>query len=867
MIGNNKQETSEIQRSLRKTTLWLNLISIQALLFIIWLLSIPKEAANALFFGYSLKRLVLLIPLLLPAIGAILLKRGLKKNPDKQYWSTDGSKKSKLAVILTVYGFLIAVTMLSAGFLFHFMAIPVDINIYIRLLPIISFYFLLGFEAVLFVPLVLYPSKQSHQEVNHSFPWLPFCIAFGVLVVGLLIVTLTGLGINPVRVSIISLGSPLLEGQIWYVAILLALLMMAAFAWKCIPEGSRPEMHGNIDLTIALILWLLAVVLWMSLPLPKNNYFAPQVQAPNFEKYPFSDAEQYDFNSLYVFYGTLKDFVISKPLYVSLLALFHAIAGLSYDRVIFLQTLLVALFPSMLYLIGKELHSRMGGIAIALFAIMREVTAILATSIANISSTKLLLSDMPATLLASVLALMLIRWFKLNGKRIRGYEFIIGGLVGMFILMRIQTLALIPFILLLAIVRYFRNFKAILTSALILLFAVGLVVTPILIRNHAITGVYWIDNPSSSSGLSRIMTEGLDLEDNLLTDSSNTQTIQRNGNLIGFLLQNNLGDLLGFTTDNFIRNEISSILTLPVRIGNHTDFMNFLTISTPFWMEVYSNPNLLNLILFIINFVIISLGFAVVSNKSPLASLSLLGLHIAYSLSSSVVRLSGWRFILPMDWVIYAFFALGIVEILKWIFRKITISDITLQTVWLTDYIENKRVFSHGGGWFAMFGCLFVIIGAGIPLRENLFPALIPEFSKTDACRTIETQILQSENYQVADGFYDYCTSEKAQVLYGYGIYPRFFASGEGFYDRISDPWFGNQLYSRLVFRLIGSQNGKIYIRTNDDLLNFPNGALVYSVGSIDSKLGAQIVLVDGVQTELIISSRILSGKESILQN
>ena len=145
-----------------------------------------------------------------------------------------------------------------------------------------------------------------------------------------------------------------------------------------------------------------------------------------------------------------------------------------------------------------------------------------------------------------------------------------------------------------------------------------------------------------------------------------------------------------------------------------------------------------------------------------------------------------------------------------------------------------------------MYGCLFIIIGAAIPLRENLFPVLIPEFSKTEACRTIETQIMQSENKQLADGFYDYCASDKSQVLYGYGIYPRFFEGGEGFYDRISDPWFGKQLYSRLVFRLIGSQNGKIYIRTNDSSLKFPNGALVYSVGSIDPKLGAQVVFVNG---------------------
>ena len=209
MTGNNKQEPSEIQRTVKKTMVWLSLISLQALLFIIWLLSIPKEAGNAILFGYSLKRLALLIPLLLPAISAMLLKWGLKKNPDRQDLFSDVSKKSKLAAILTVSGFLIAVFMLSSGFLYHFMSIPVDINIYIRLLPIITFFFLLGVEAILFVPLVLYPSKQTRVTVKNSFPWLPFFISMGILVIGLLIVTFTGLGINPVRVSIISLGSPI----------------------------------------------------------------------------------------------------------------------------------------------------------------------------------------------------------------------------------------------------------------------------------------------------------------------------------------------------------------------------------------------------------------------------------------------------------------------------------------------------------------------------------------------------------------------------------------------------------------------------------------------------------------------------------
>ena len=237
-----------------------------------------------------------------------------------------------------------------------------------------------------------------------------------MLLAGFFLIEATGWGKDPVRVSIISLGAPLLEGQIWYAAGMLALLMAAAFAWSRVPRESRPALRVKADLIVMLVLWLMAVTLWMSLPLPKNNYFAPPVQAPNFEKYPFSDAEQYDYNSLYVYYG-FKGAVISKPLYVTFLALLHAVTGLNYNNLILLQTLLVAFFPVVLYQIGRELHSRLGGIALALFAILREVTGIQGSNIANVSSTKLLLSDMPAALLAGVLALVLIRWFKAGGKK------------------------------------------------------------------------------------------------------------------------------------------------------------------------------------------------------------------------------------------------------------------------------------------------------------------------------------------------------------------------------------------------------------------------------------------------------------------
>ena len=848
---------------MKKSENWLKLIIFQTLASFLWLLLIPKESGSAFFLGYSIRRLALFVALLLPLLGALLLQWGFDKHENWYAWLVNPDNKSKTAPFLVIGGFLLAAVIWSFAFFFHFMRYFPDLGAYIRLLPILVSYLLLGIESILFVPIVLYQSEREHQMDRSPYSLMTFIIVFGILVLGLLIMAVTGKGINPERVSIIALGTPILEGQVWYAIGMLALMLAAAFAWGCIPEESCPVLWGKADLIIAFTIWLAAVLLWMSLPLPKNNYFAPPIQAPNFEIYPFSDAEQYDLNSLYVYFGSLKDFVVSKPLYVTLLALFHVIAGLRYDRIILLQTMLVAVFPVVLYFIGKELHSRIGGIAIAMFAILREITAIQATNMANVSNTKLLLSDLFAALLASLLVLVLIRWFKTEGKKVSGHEFILGGLIGAFILTRIQTMALVPFALVVIAIRYFRNLKSIAISALVLLMAVGLVVTPVLLRNHAITGVYWVDNPSSSAALSKMMTKGLEIEEEIPIESTPDEPFQQNASVISQLLKNNLGDLLGFAADNFMRNETSTFLTLPIRLGNRTPFLDYLTINKPFWVEVYSLSNLLNLLVFLFNSAIIAIGFAVAFRKNPWSILAVIGFHFAYSLSSAVVRLSGWRFILPVDWIFYAFYALGLVEGLNWLYRKAAGWNLVSQMPGMIDYLPDNPKTIHGWGAYALYGMLFIFIGAAIPFRENFLPRLTPEYTKSEVCKTIDAKIMESEYASHLDGFPEFCMAETTRALYGFGIYPRYFASGEGFYNRTYDPWFGKQPFPRLVFRLIGTRNGKVYIKSENEAPRFPNGAKVYAVGVDKAKFEAQIVLIEGDIPELIVSSEIISGQES----
>ena len=586
---NKKKEPISSAAFIEKARIWSLLIILQSLLAIAWLLLIPKEPGNAVILGYSLRRLALLLPMALPLIAGLFVKISAEKHAAWLDKAAGPKHLPNTASALVLGGALLAAVVWSFVFLFFFIDFFPDLGAYYRLIPWLASYFLLGLEAALIVPLFIYTNHNFGEPKQKEFPIKTFLIAFLILAAIFILIEAAGLGKDPERFSIITLGVPLLEGQIWYITGLLVLTLIALFAWQSIPKAERihPKIRKNGDLIIATMLWLTAVILWMSLPLPSHNYFAPEVQPPNFEKYPFSDAEQYDLNALYVYYGSLDDFVVSKPMYVSLLAILHAIGGLSYVNIVLLQTLIVALFPPVLYLIGRELHNRLGGIAIALFAIFREVSSIQATSIANTSNTKLLLSDMPAALLAAVLVLTVVRWFKNRDKKISGHEFLIGGLIGIFILTRIQTMVLAPFALFLVILRYFPKVKSMLLSALIMLTALGLVITPILIRNHSITGVYWVDNPSSSQRLYTKFLDAADYEGTDLIAETREEVLQRNLSVISTAFIKGFGEILQFTGDHFLRNAINAFLVIPVRLGNQTPFLDYLRINQPFWVEVY----------------------------------------------------------------------------------------------------------------------------------------------------------------------------------------------------------------------------------------------------------------------------------------
>jgi hypothetical protein len=567
-------------------------------------------------------------------------------------------------------------------------------------------------------------------------------------------------------------------------------------------------------------------------------------------------------NSLWVWKGSIKGIVISKPLYVTFLALVHALVGLDYQKIILVQTLVLALLPAVLYLIGKEMHSRLGGIMLGLFAIFREMNSIQATNFANVSNSKLLLSDLPATLLVCVLVLTMIRWVKSSDEKVGFRPFIIGGLIGCLNLMRIQTMLLEPFMILVFIIRYRKDFKKILMACAIFTLAVALIIAPVLIRNHSITGVYWLDNPSASSSLYRFFLSASDEELDIPQAANEEQMLNRNISVISQIISKNLGTVAYMTTDNFMRNFISTVLIFPVRAGNGIGLYDYLQIHDPFWMDVYSRGNIWNALVILFNLSMMAFGMAAVSRKNRAAFLLILGFYGIYSLSSALVRLSGWRFIMPVDWLSMAFFSFGLIDVMRRLAaRGIGWNGIGSGDV-LTTYQESVPFKSFEWKPALVFGTIFLLIGASISIRENFLPAGYPEPSKAEVCATIQQALIGSRWEDQSEAINEFCLRDNVKAFAGLGVYPRIFDRGVGYYERDYDPYFGIQDYRRLVFRTVGKPNGKVFIRTDEKNIQFPDGAVVYVVGEDATKFEARVVLIEGKHPQLIVSSGTFADKK-----
>lgn len=647
--------------------------------------------------------------------------------------------------------------------------------------------------------------------------WLGLALLAGL-------VALTGLW-KPLDDVLGSWGNPAVPLLEWQVA--LAVLLAVPLTWLAGKVRGR-----RAELLIGFTIWLIAAVLWASTPLVPG-YFATPGRAPNFEIYPFSDAATYDTyaQSVLIGNGFMGDAIPQRAFYIVFLAGLHLLAGQDYLKVIFLQTLVLALLPVLVYQIGRELHGRPAGILAALFVILRELTAIRAAPFTgNITYSKLYFSELPTALCLAAFTLFAIRWVKRRGERSLA-PLLAGGFLGMAMLIRTQSFAVLPPVLVLSLLAYRPwSWKGWLRGAALL--GVGLVacVAPWLARNWSVAGGLTFDNSMSQTMVLAQRYNNINFDDVIPKEKGESEA-QYSSRLMRMALQGISRDPAGsawLISSHFMNNEIANGLLLPVRfqLGSPKELIWPETNFWQNWDRTLTGPQALLVLAFL---GLLAAGLTGATCRSGWMGLAPLLGGMVYNLGTAVFRSSGDRFLAPVDWTVLLLYAIGIAQVGAWMAAG---AGLRCTPEMASGETAAVRRPSLPLGSIALAALAFLLVGATLPLAERVFPVRYPQETRAQLAAQLAGSLARAKDAQKADALRRLLDSPNAILAKGEALYPRFYKAGES-EPRTGKTGYAGLEFARLVFPMIGTEN-KLVVLPITQAPKVANASEVLVVGCQD---------------------------------
>jgi hypothetical protein len=607
--------------------------------------------------------------------------------------------------------------------------------------------------------------------------------------------------------------TPVLEWQILFTVILGAAALLTESRWNL----------KKTDVILFFLVYLFTCLLWLADPLIPG-FFATPPRPPNFEPYPFSDPliyAQYSQSAL-VGDGFLWPDIPTRPFYVMLLTWMYALVGQSYYHVIVLQTILLAFFPALLYLLGRELNSRPLGLMLALLAILRDMTANHSAPFAlNYSYSKLFLSELPTALFLVIFVILIIRWIK--APKPFWFSLMTGGVLGIASLIRLQSAVLLVPAALITLFPLWKTRRVEwLRGILLITLGMTLAFSPWLLRNYFAAGGLVLDNPISQSMTFARRWSG-DNGNSLIPqnpDETTAQYVSRMNRIAIDSFRREPGRILNSAANHFFNNLISSIYIFPVRDRLESP-AELLWPQHAFWQTRDRSPLLTTFYV-----LLLALGLASAWTSHRWIGLLPLMFSLAYHAWTAFFLSSGSRFLIPIDWTWYLYYALGLLTLLK-----LALSGI-YDFRWNSNFDVHKipSLERRQPEWqkVALTAGLVLVVGSSLPLTELIFPQRYPVLTQEQLTRSF--QVPRQEN---------------EIIVYGRAIYPRYYAAGDG-EPGTAKPGYAPTDEARLVFWLVGPKAGLVIFRFESAPEFFPEASDVWIIGRWDGEvLFARIVKVE----------------------
>jgi hypothetical protein len=760
----------------------------------------PSETQVAMVGGFSLPRtlIILIIILILSFVGWLFIN-SLHRN----FWSSRSGNFIFKAFYWGTLPFILL--LLSAGLYLILFSSPQFLGNFVsyreRLSPLLLWLAALVLQVFVTLLVVRWFEALPLKLLQGQFQGA--LVAFGVLGFLVLFIIWSRIGLTPDTVYWMEPGVPVLTQQVMAAlgigTTFFVFQKRGEFISRYLPSFLRKLFSSK--LLICLLIWGVASVIWLSQPLrPAYNSLPPR--PPNFQSYPFGDAMFYDIHAQSVLIGKpIPSHFWVKPLYTLFLSILHALAGQDYALIVSLQVVVLAFIPVLGYLIMDAMGNQTAGVVMALFLIFREQNAIALSNVIQVSNSKLLMSDVFSMGLMALLTLLLVRWSK-DPATFRGLPFAAGGTLGLLVLTRGNPIILFPFLILFVLFVVYSQKKLHLwrEGLLILILGFMLPLTPWFIRNYQSTGkLAFQDAPEAYAGqLANLYNPdpSTDYGEQLSSELSAGQETETQNQMLQYVLQHP-GDVIQFVSAHYFHNLVFSYIYLPQSF--QIESVRSYVKSMPFWgvWEGYL-PGGARVMLFL-NLGILALGFSALWKKNNAFVLAPVLLVLGYNLSVSIVRLSGWRLILPFDWLMLIFYATGLVQI-------VTILASVLTGRRFQDAEDISKPDISFGWWkLTLLGLVFVSAGLGVTTGNVFFQSQYAEKTTQQLLREYEGISSQVQAVPTTQDLQNFVEADGAIAIDGRALFPTFLSKGAGF-QSVFAPAFDEQSFSRLAFYVAGGR-------------------------------------------------------------
>ncbi|MDP2777387.1 MAG: hypothetical protein Q8O48_07070, partial [Anaerolineales bacterium] len=247
-----------------------------------------------------------------------------------------------------------------------------------------------------------------------------------------------------------------------------------------------------------------------------------------------------------------------------------------------------------------------------------------------------------------------------------------------------------------------------------------------------------------------------------------------------------------------------------------------------------------NLALVIIYLGVLAVGFGAAWHRLKWIGLVPLAFNLGYALANGISRFSSWRYNLPVDWVIYFYFAIGAVEILGGLALLLGAKPTILESATLEPAIlesdsslsAKKYKFSFK---YVLILLAFIFIGALPWLAKGVAQPRYTS-SQDNLIAKLASNGFDREEIQ------SFLLQPDSVIMEGRLLYPRMYRRNEGLASANPWPAYAERDFARIGFILINDNSHNLIFATRT-LLDFPQGAdAVLLACEIDGYLDVRVI-------------------------